>query len=242
MSCESAVHTCGDQARAVIGLHSVAWSDELPQHAHTLESSIRFEEIYERFRSRIQRLALRITRNPEDAEDVVQECFMRAFVHLNTFSGRSKLSTWISRIGINAALMKIRGRRRYEFSLDDILERQWPGRCAELVSDQPAPDQRLRQIELEKILAAALAQLSPSLSRVIDLHYFAELSTRECAQILGISLSNAKSQLSRAKRKLRPAFERRFRRPIISFRLGCCRTHSFQLPAATQTFTVDSEA
>ncbi len=228
MSCESAVHTCGDQTRAVIGLHSVTWSDELPQHARTLECSIRFEEIYERFRSRIQRLALRITRNPEDAEDVVQECFMRAFVYWNTFSGRSKLSTWISRICINVALMKIRRRRRYEFSLDDILVRPWAGRCAELVSDQPAPDQRLRQIELQEILAAELAQLSPSLSRVVDLHYFAELSTLECAQILGISLSNAKSQLSRARRKLRPAFERRFRRPIISFRLGCCRAPSFQ--------------
>ena len=228
MSCESAVHACGDQTRGVIGLHSVAWSDELPQHARTLDCSIRFEEIYERLRRRIQRLALRITRNPEDAEDVVQECFMRAFVHLNTFSGRSKLSTWISRIGINVALMKIRRRRRYEFSLDDLLERLWAGRCAELVSDQPAPDQRLRQIELEQILAAELAQLSPSLSRVVDLHYFAELSTRECAQILGISLSTAKSQLSSAKRKLRPAFERRFRRPSISFRLSCCRTHSFQ--------------
>jgi RNA polymerase sigma-70 factor (ECF subfamily) len=223
VSRESAVHTCGDQTRALIGLHSVAWSNELPQHARTLQCSTRFEEIYKRFHSRIQRLALRITRNPEDAEDVVQECFMRAFVHLNTFSGRSKLSTWISRIGINVALMKIRSRRRYEFSLDAILECPWAGRCAELVSDQPAPDQRLRQTELEQILAAELAQLSPSLSRVVDLHYFAELPARECAQILGISLSNAKAQLFRAKRKLRPAFERRFRRPIISFRLGCCR-------------------
>ena len=228
MSRESAVHTCGDQKKGVIGLDSAARRDELPQHARTLECSTPFDEIYERFHGRIQRLALRITRNPEDAEDVVQECFMRAFVYLNTFSGRSKLSTWISRIGINVALMKIRRRRRYEFSLDDILVGPWAGRCAELASDQPAPDQRLRQIELEQILAAALAQLSPRLSRVVDLHYFAELSTRECAQILGISLSNAKSQLSRAKRKLRPAFERRFRRPLISFRLGCCQTPSLQ--------------
>src|SRR5262249_43528926 len=85
------------------------------------KSAASFGEIYERYHHRILRIALGITRNLQDAEDVAQECFMRAFTHLETFSGRSQLSTWISRIAINTALMKIRRRRRSQFSIEDLV-------------------------------------------------------------------------------------------------------------------------
>ena len=228
MSCEVAKYASGEEARAVTGLHSMAGRDGSSPLARRLECSAPFEEMYARFHDRVHRLAFRITRNRQDAEDVVQECFIRTFQHLNTFAGRSKLSTWISRIAINAALMKIRKRRRHESSLDDIVGRSRPGQCAEIAQDHLAPDRLLLRQELRQILAEGLARLSPVLSGVVDLHYFGELSARECAQILGISETNAKSRLLRARLKLRPAFERRFRQSIIPFRLGCCRKYSFR--------------
>ena len=155
---------------------------------------------------------------------------MRAFQHLDTFSGRSKLSTWISRIAINAALMKIRKRKLHEFYLEDIAQCSWARGCAEIAGSHPSPDQQLLQRERAQILAEGLERLNPRLSTVVNLHYFAELSAQECAQILGISLPNAKGRIMRARLKLRPLFERRFRRPFVPFRLGGRREGS--CPAA----------
>jgi len=228
VSCEVSIHARGGGARATASLRSVAEGEKLSPLARRPEKSAPFEEIYEHFHSRVYRLAFRITRNRQDAEDVVQECFMRTFQHLNTFAGRSKLSTWILRIAINAALMKIRKRGRYESSLEDILERSEAGHCAEIAHDHIAPDQLFLQRELKQVLTKRLAQLSPGLSGVVDLHYFGELSARECAEVLGISLPNAKSRIFRARLKLRPAFERGCRGSIIPFGVGCCRKYSFQ--------------
>ncbi len=228
MSREVTMHAGGEQPKAATGLRSVAARDELAPLACRLECSAPFEEIYERFRGMVHRLALRITGNRQDAEDVMQECFLRAFQHMNTFAGRSRLSTWISRIAINAALMKIRKRGRHESSLDDIAERSRTGHPDEIAQDHLAPDRLLLRREVKQILVEGLARLSPGLSGVVNLHYFGEPSARECAQILGISEANAKSRLLRARLKLRPAFERSFRRPVIPFRHGCCRKYSFQ--------------
>jgi len=210
-------------APAVFGFRSIPEGEEMSAGESKLRSSAGFERIYERLRGRVHRLALRITRNRQDAEDVVQECFMHAFLHLGEFSGRSKLSTWISRIAINEALMKIRKSSRCEFSLDDIKERSGAGLYAELSSDFRAPDQQLMQRERERILAEGLKQLSPRLWKVAELYYFRGLAARECAETLGISLSNAKARILRARLKLRPACERRLRGEIVSFRPDCHR-------------------
>ena len=172
-----------------------------------------FSEIYERYHSKIFRLALRITRNFQDAEDVVQECFMRAFVHLDSFSGKSKLSTWLWRIPINAALMRIRRRRGFEFSLDAFAETTSSARRVDIKCYRPAPDDQYLQREIAQILAEGLAGLSPKLASVVTLRYFEELSTRECAEILGISLSNAKTRILRARLSLHSTFNKRIRRP-----------------------------
>jgi len=195
------------------------------------ERSTGFDQIYERFRNRVHRIALRITRNAQDAEDVVQESFLLTFLHLDSFSGKSKLSTWITRIAINAALMKIRKRRRYESSLDEIQERSRAGLCPEIAADHPSPDQQLLQRELEQILAEGLEQLTPRLYKVVDFYYFQEVPARECAQMLGISLSNVKSRVLRARRKLRPAFERRFRQQTAGIGPGCIKNILFRRQA-----------
>jgi len=201
-------------------------ADGVYAHRIGTECSAAFGEVYERCHGQILRLALRITRNLQDAEDVVQECFMRAFVHLDSFSGKSKLSTWLSRIAINAALMKIRRRRRFEFSLDEFAETTSPAHLVEVKCHRPAPDDQCLQREILQILVEGLAELSPNLSSVVMLRYFEELSARECAEILGISLSNAKTRILRARLSLRSAFDKRFRRLPAPSRLHRYRTCS----------------
>jgi len=176
-----------------------------------------FSEIYERYHSKIFRLALRITRNFQDAEDVVQECFMRAFVHLDSFSGKSKLSTWLWRIAINATLMRIRRRRGFEFSLDLFAGTASSARRVDIKCHRPAPDDQYLQREIAQILVEGLAGLSPKLASVVTLRYFEELSTRECAEILGISLSNAKTRILRARLSLHSTFNKRLRRPLVVY-------------------------
>jgi len=180
---------------------SASLRDVDPVHALTLN------DIYCRHYERILRLALRITRNVQDAEDVAHECFIRVFVHLGSFSGKSKLSTWISRIAINAALMNIRKRRSNECSIDHPMEGPATTRLLEIKCHAPAPEERFLQRERAKMLCDSLARLSPDLVRTVGLYYFGELSVQECAQILGISLSGVKSRILRAKHRLRRGFD-----------------------------------
>ena len=139
-------------------------------YAHRIGAEcLAFSEIYERYHSKIFRLALRITRNFQDAEDVVQECFMRAFVHLDSLSGKSKLSTWLWRIAINAALMRIRRRRGFDFSLDSFAGTASSARRVDIKCHRPAPDDQYLQREIAQILVEGLAGLSPKLSSVVTL-------------------------------------------------------------------------
>jgi len=211
-------------------------ADGLYDYKIGAECSAAFGEIYERCHGKILRLALRITRNAQDAEDVVQEAFMSAFVHLDSFAGKSKLSTWLWRIAINTALMKIRRRRRSEFSLDEFAETTSPVRL-EIKSHSLAPDDQYMQREIAQMLVEGLAELSPKLSSVVTLRYFEELSTRECAEILGISLSNAKTRILRARLGLRSAYNKRFLRPPSRLhRCGTCSFHGLAgKPLATLT-------
>jgi len=184
------------------------------------ECAAPFGEIYQRNRDTIFRLALRITHNRQDAEDVVHDSFIHAFVHFDSFLGKSKLSTWISRIAINTALMKVRARRQREFSIDDPVEHASTAFPVEIRCDGPMPDQEYFQLERVQTLADGLAQLSPGLQSAVNLYYFAELSVPECAQVLGVSVSTAKARIFRAKLKLRESFRKHFWRGITSLRSG----------------------
>ena len=181
------------------------------------EPGATFGEICERYQHRIFRLAHRITRNLH-AEDVAQECFMRAFMHLDGFSGRSKISTWISRIAINAELMKIRTRRRKQFSIDDLVKSSWNDWLPEIVSDRPVPDRQRWQRELARIFTDSLVQLSPDLFSAAELHYFNELSARECARVIGSSLSNVKVRIFRAKLRLWHGLDKHLRQRALPAR------------------------
>jgi RNA polymerase sigma-70 factor (ECF subfamily) len=143
---------------------------------------------------------LLITRNREDAEDALQDSFLRAFVHIKGFDGRSKFSTWLTRIAINSALMILRRRRNsLELSLSDdanqgVLE----------VSDRlPNPEMSCAQREREEVLRSAVGRLRPRLQRVLQLRQLEEHSMRETALILDVSVRTAKARLFRARASLR---------------------------------------
>ena len=165
-----------------------------------------FEVLVECHRKRILTLALRYTRVREDAEDVVQQTFHKAFVYVEKFEGKSSFATWLTRIAINEALMLLRRRRalREEF-IDDSNSgnRTTPG--LDLADAGPDPEIGYLQRERERILSASIAQLRPSLRVVIESQELGELTARETASRMGLSVSAVKARVFHGRRKLRKA-------------------------------------
>ncbi|MGH9815774.1 MAG: sigma-70 family RNA polymerase sigma factor [Candidatus Acidiferrales bacterium] len=173
--------------------------------------SAAFEGLLARYEARIFRLAQNITRNREDAEEVVQDAFARAFTHLDTFHGDSRFSTWLTRIAINQALMKLRRQRPNVVPLDEMVETEDGSLPREIADWGPNPEQRYSQQELQAILADATDQLSPSLRIVFQLRDVEQLSIQETAEALGLSASAVKSRLLRARLELRERLSEHFR-------------------------------
>ena len=178
-----------------------------------------FEEIWRSHAQRLLRITQRITKNYEDAEDALQDSFMRAYIHRDDFDGRSSLSTWLTRIAINSALMILRKRSaNQEISMDDknsdatsIL------RLADIIPDQgPSPEAQYAQYEESAIVRDGIRELRPSVRRVVELQTMHERSLKETAQAMGLSLSATKSRLFHARialhRSLRPRIGRDVRR------------------------------
>jgi RNA polymerase sigma-70 factor, ECF subfamily len=162
-----------------------------------------FEILVLPHRERILRLARRILRNPEDAEDVVQIAFLEALRHLDGFEGRSKFSSWLMTIATNAALMRLRGKRnKYEMSLDQLVDGADAPARLNVLEPRPNPEQDCSVKELQAVLAAAVNQLGPRYRRVFHLRHIQELSTKETARALGISVTTVKARLHRARIKL----------------------------------------
>jgi RNA polymerase sigma-70 factor, ECF subfamily len=162
-----------------------------------------FAALCERHSDKIARTIYRITRNWHDAEDVLQEAFLKAFVHLNTFQGRSSFSSWLTRIAINSALMSLRKERGLEIPIDhtgDDLEiwQTWEPRDL-----KENPENGYVRRETAELLKKAILRLPPLFRDVIRLRHLQDCSTREIAQTLGISVPAAKSRLYRATAVLR---------------------------------------
>ena len=166
--------------------------------------------LYER---KVYRVAKNITRNDEDAEDVLQEAFLKAYEHLNTFKGDSKFYTWIVRIAVNEALMKLRKRKGDRIvSLDAPIETGEETVTREIAVWDDNPEQRYGQEEYQKILDEAIEGLKPDFRIVFHLRDIEELSTEETAETLGISIPAVKSRLLRARLALRERLTRMFKR------------------------------
>jgi len=172
-----------------------------------------FSELMRRYEGKIFRLAQHITQNREDAEDVLQETFLKAYEHLDQFQGNSKFYTWIVRIAVNQALMKLRKRKSdRSVSLDEGIDTGEDTVAREIAAWDPNPEQRYSQEELGEILDEAVQSLAPPYRTVFVLRDIDELSTEETADALDLSVPAVKSRLLRARLQLRDKLTRFFKR------------------------------
>jgi RNA polymerase sigma-70 factor, ECF subfamily len=161
------------------------------------------EELVLRYKRRVFAAALRITKNREDSEDVVQESFHKAFLHLDEFQEKSRFSTWLTRIAMNEAIMLLRRRRRALEALPERSDNDVEPVSATFVDQKPNPEQSCWQRERTELLTEAINRLRPKIRRTIVLCDIEERSAKETAQILGTSISAVKSRVSRGHQELR---------------------------------------
>jgi len=172
-----------------------------------------FSELLRRYEGKIFRLALHITQNREDAEDVLQEAFLKAYEHLNQFQGQSKFYTWIVRIAVNQALMKLRKRKSdRSVSLDETIDTGEDTVAREIAAWDENPEQQYSREEINEILKSAIDGLAPIYRAVFVLRDVDELSTEETAEALELSVPAVKSRLLRARLQLRDKLTRYFKR------------------------------
>ncbi len=166
-------------------------------------NSAAFESLVMPHWASLLRVTQRILRNREDAEDAVQTAFLDAFRNLKYFEGRSRFSSWLTRIAMNAALMRLRvNRRKRETSLDEVTT---PGtaqpRC-NLVETRPNPEQEYLSKEGQALLEKGVKRLGPIYVEVLRLHSVQELSVNEAAAVLEVPVGTVKARLHRARVKL----------------------------------------
>jgi len=164
-----------------------------------------FKELVTRYGTRIFRVAQGITKNYEDAEEVCQDSFTRAFLRMDTFRGDSRLYTWLVRIAINQSLMTVRTHRLREMYSDHPATTEDGPLNAEVADTTPTPEQRYSQEERRQILGSAMSELPPTFREVLRLREVEEHSTEETARMLGLSISAVKSRAARGRQKLREA-------------------------------------
>lgn len=162
-----------------------------------------FTRLVEAFSPSIYQVGLRMLGNPQDAEDVLQETFLKAFRALPGFEERSSLKTWIYRIAVNESLMKIRGRKTVQVSLDGDEDDGNPERPIDLADWCCLPESEFLTAELSERMNKALQVLSPGLRSVFLLRDVQGLSIQETREALGISEASVKTRLLRARLKLR---------------------------------------
>lgn len=172
-----------------------------------------FGELITRYERRVYRMARQITQIDEDAEDVLQETFLKAFEHLDSFQGQSKFYTWLTRIAVNESLMKLRKRKSdRSVSLDENIETEEDPIVREIAVWDETPEQKYSQEELREILNKAIDSLKPIFRTVFILRDVEEMSTEETAEVLGLSIAAVKSRLLRARLQLREKLTRVFKR------------------------------
>lgn len=173
-----------------------------------------FEILIERYRRRILAVALRFTRAREDAEDIAQQSFQKAFVHLVEFEGRSSFSTWLTRIAVNQALMLLRRRSRQpEVPIDEDFIDEGSASRRQIPDSDPDPEASYLQREEERMLYEALDKLRPVVRKAIELRELEELSTEETARRMGRSITATKTSVLRGRRKLHRVLTRCLRSP-----------------------------
>ena len=173
-----------------------------------------FELVMRRYNQRLYRIARAIVRDDAEAEDVIQDAYVRAFEHLDQFAGRAKFATWLTRIAVHEASARLRRRGRHIDIADSM---------PTLSSAAPGPEQRAADHELGQAIEAAVDALPEVYSAVFMLRDVDGLSTAETAACLGINAETVKTRLHRARRLLRNH---------IAARIGIAARETFQFAGA----------
>ena len=189
-------------------------SDEVLVAATKRGDSRAFEELVLRHRQKVLAVAQRITNHREDAEDVAQETFHKAFLHLDAFQEKSQFSTWLTRIAMNEAFMLIRRRRGIVEVLPENLDDRMKASPEVFVDQSLNPEESCWQRERTEILAEAINRLGPKVRRTILLRDFEERSVQETARILGTSIGAVKARVFHGRRKLRRTLKPGFLREL----------------------------
>src|ERR1700719_1039825 len=171
-----------------------------------------FEQLVRQYDRQVFRIAQHITQNREDAEDVVQDAFLKAYEKLEQFQGNSKFYTWLVRIAVNESLMRLRKRRTGKMvSIDEDVETEDGSVPRDLADWAPDPEQNYTQSELQKILEKTIKGLPPGFRVVFELRDVQGLSTEDTADALGLSVPAVKSRLLRARFQPRERLSRYFK-------------------------------
>ena len=182
----------------------VADEDALLVSAAKARDTRAFELLVERHKRKIFLLAQRITRNREDAEDIVQQSLQKAFIHLRKFEGKSLFRTWLTRIAINQALMLLRRKRGFHEVPSEVSSTKNENALPlDFLDPAPNPEDSCLDREQQQILCAALNKLRPGIRRAIELRDLSELSTGDTALVMGLSVAAVKCRVYHGRRKLR---------------------------------------
>jgi RNA polymerase sigma-70 factor (ECF subfamily) len=172
-----------------------------------------YSELVRKYENKVFRLAKNITQNDEDAEDVLQDAFVKAYEHLDDFHEQSKFYTWLVRIAVNEALMRLRKRKTDRtVPLDEPVDTGEETVVREIAVWEDNPEEKYGTTEIRRILDEAIQSLKPAFRTVFQLRDIEELSTEETAQLLGLSIPAVKSRLLRARLQLREKLTRAFKR------------------------------
>ncbi len=175
-----------------------------------------YDELVHKYERQIFRIAQHITQNREDAEDVMQDAFLKAYEKLDQFQGNSKFYTWLVRIAVNESLMRLRKRRTGKMvSIDEDIDTEEGSVPRDLADWAPDPEQNYTQSELAEILRKTIQGLPPGFRIVFVLRDVDGLSTEETAETLGLSVPAVKSRLLRARLQLRERLSRYFKRKKV---------------------------
>ena len=173
-----------------------------------------FDQLVRQYERQVFRIAQHITQNREDAQDVVQDAFFKAYQKLDQFQGNSKFYTWLVRIAVNEALMRLRKRRTAKtVSMDEEVQTEEGSLPRDFADWNPNPEQQYKQAELKEILQKTIQGLPPGFRTVFTLRDVEGLSTEETAEALNLSVPAVKSRLLRARLQLRERLSRYFRSP-----------------------------
>lgn len=188
---------------ASIGSPSIAEEEATLLASARAGDSAAFECLVTPHWDALLRTTQRILRNREDAEDAVQTALLDAFRNLNSFHGRSRFSSWLTRIAMNSAFLRLRvSRRKRETSLDDLTEEGTPRASLQLVETRLNPEQEYLSKERRVLLRRGLKRLRPAEVKLLHLRTMQELSAEETAGLLELPVKTMKSRLHRARTKL----------------------------------------